>query len=405
MNKKIPLFAALGILVMLLIVVGSLSFREPQSDVKVGSVLPLSGNSAAYGNWIREALQLVEEETNKTGGIQSKSLKIIYEDDQGQPSVAASAMQKLTNIDKVPLVYGSWVSSAVLAMAPIAERTRTVLIAEAISPKISEAGDYIFRFNLDARVALAKLIPFAAQKNNKFAILYINNDFGVDQANIFKKEMEKLGKSVVFNQGYDPSTTDFRSALTKIKNLQPDAIFIPGYLEIANILKQAQELGLKAQFYSSFPFENINILKIAGKAAEGVIYPFFFDAESQNPLMVEFQKKYKERYGRPAEGFAALGYFGMKLAVDVMRKVGIKSSEIREGLEQIKDYPTGFGPVSFDKKGDIQIPVLLKTVRDGKFVVLEQPQAMSRIIQMSRIHYLQTAGTIAYAFRSSAAVY
>ena len=183
--------------------------------------------------------------------------------------------------------------------------------------------------------------------------------------------MENKGESLVFNEGYNPITTDFRSALTKIKNLQPEAVFIPGYLEITNILKQAQELGLNVQFYSSFPFENVNILKIAGQATEGVIYPFFFDSESQNPLMLEFQEKYQKRYDRPAEGFAALGYFGMKMAVDVMRKVGTKPDAIKEELEQIKDYPTGFGPASFDQNGDLKIPVLLKTVKDGKFVVLE----------------------------------
>lgn len=364
------------VVVAIVVVIGIAMWttREPEPGVvRIGAILPLSGKSAAYGNWIKEALELVKDETNAAGGIGGKKLEIIYEDDQGKPSVAASAMQKLASVDKVPVVYGSWISSCVLAQAPIAERTGTVVMAEAISPKIREAGDYIFRFDPDARIPLAKLVPFAVEQGHlKIALFYINNDFGLDQANVFQNGIEKKGGKIVFKEGYDPAATDFRTALTKIKEIDPDAVFMPGYLEMATILKQAHEIGLKCQFYSSFPFENTKIVELAGKAAEGVIYPYFFDAHSKNPVMVDYQKRYKERYGRPSEGFATLAYGGMTIIVDMLRKVGPVAEKIKEELYKVKDFPSPFGPVSFDEKGDIDIPILIKTVRAGQFVVLEE---------------------------------
>ena len=341
---------------------------------EVGAILPLSGPSAAYGQWIQEALILVQEEVNANGGVvDGRPLKIIFEDDQGIPSSAASAMQKLVTVDEVPVVYGSWVSSSVLAMAPIAERSKTVIVAEAISPKIREAGDFVFRFTVDARIALDAFIPeVIAAKHERIAAFYINNDFGFDQADVFRQRLAETGDVLVSFDGYDPTTTDFRTSLTRLKELNVDAVFLPGYLEVATILKQAREIDFRPQFYSSFPFENERIIEIAGKAAEGVIYPFFFDANSDNALMIDYQDAYTARYGRASEGFAALAYFGMHIVVDVIQEYGGESEQIRQGLNDVSNAPTGFGEVSFDDAGDIIIPILVKTVRDGKFVICEE---------------------------------
>ena len=162
----------------------------PQS-IKLGAILPLTGQNARYGTWIKEGLEMAKDEVNSSNGINGKKLEIVYEDDQANPAMAATAMQKLVNIDKVPVVYGSWASSSVLAQAPIAEKAKVVVMAEAISPKIRDAGDYIFRMQPDARYYIRQLVPFI-YKNAKLktvAILNVNNDFGTDQARVFAEEI------------------------------------------------------------------------------------------------------------------------------------------------------------------------------------------------------------------------
>jgi branched-chain amino acid transport system substrate-binding protein len=150
-------------LVTLLFTPGCSKKSEP-NEIKIGAILPLTGTSAQYGKWIQEALELGKEEINSKGGINGKSLVIVYEDDQADPKIAANAMQKLITLDKVPLVYGSWASSCVLAQAPIAESTKIVLIGEAISPKIRDAGDYTFRMQPD--VLYSSTCTFCIQHEN-----------------------------------------------------------------------------------------------------------------------------------------------------------------------------------------------------------------------------------------------
>lgn len=377
MQKKNILIVTL----LALIVVGILAYfwaQAPTSHqqaeaVTIGAILPLTGPAARYGQWVQEGLELALKEINEGDGVNGRPLEIIYEDDQAQPSQAANAMQKLATVNKVPLVYGSWASSSVLAQAPIAEREKVVIMAEAISPRIRDAGDYTFRCIPDARLFLDPLVPFVYENGDgKVAILYINNDFGVDQAEIFQERFEKLGGEITTSEGYDPEQRDFRPHLTKVMKTKPDGVFLPGYAEIGHILRQAKELGFESQFYSSGPFENQDIITTAGQAADGVIYAHYYDAESDNPIMQSFQTKYQEEYGKTSEGFAATGYNGLKNIVHVaLTKAGPNPQKLKQTLYDTETFPGLFGDLRFDEKGDVNMPIFIKTVQNGEFVRLK----------------------------------
>lgn len=371
MSKK-TLGAAAAVLALLALGIGVYKFRQGREEhANVGVVLPLTGASARYGKWIQEGLDLAAEQINRNGGVQGHALNLIYEDDQAQPTAAVSAMQKLVTVDKTPCVFGSWASSSALAQAPIAERTKTVLMAEAISPKLRDAGDYVFRIQPDAHFYIKALVPFV--RNNLHAttvsILYINNDFGVDQADVFRAEFEALGGRVLSQEGYAPNATDFRTQLSKISGEKPDVVFLPGYAEVGTILKQARELGLASKFVGSVPTENPDLISVAGPAAEGIIYPSHFDPDSADPATQAFQKAYAAKYGRPAEGFAALAYDGLNIISDGLRRCGSDSTCLKDYLYSVHDYKGVTGATSFDDKGDVVKPIVIKTVRDGQFVL------------------------------------
>jgi len=374
MKKKITIISLVLILILVSVVIYINQRQKEPEVIKIGAILPLTGKSARYGQYISQALELAREEINQKGGIKGKKLEIIYEDDQADPKQAASAMMKLVNINKVPIVFGSWASSAVLAQAPIAERSKTVIMAEAISPKIRDAGDYIFRIQPDARFYLEKLVPFVYKSLNikKIAILYVNNDFGVDQAAYFKKKFEELGGKVVYESGFSPGTDNFRGEIEKIKNISPEGVFVPAYTEIGFFLKQAAEMKLRSQFIGSVPFENPEILSIAGSSAEGVIYPYHYAPNDKNKLDVEFREKYRERFGSYPDGFAALAYDGLKIIAHVLRVAGANSERIKEELYKVKDFPGVTGTSTFDDHGDVIKPIVIKTVKNGQFVLWDE---------------------------------
>jgi ABC-type branched-subunit amino acid transport system substrate-binding protein len=202
MNKSTKII--IGIIVAIIILAGiwygvskkptTPTTKEP---IKIGAILPLSGKNATYGNEIKNAIDLAIEEINNSGGINGRKIEVIYEDDQADPKIGTNAMQKLVNIDKVPVVLGSWVSNVVVASAPIAEKAKVIVMAEAIAPSITNAGDYIFRIQPSATYYSDKLMEVVINKLGlkKIAIIYINNEFGVALRDTVKTATQRFRRA------------------------------------------------------------------------------------------------------------------------------------------------------------------------------------------------------------------
>ena len=360
------------ILVLISFFIFIVGCEKKEETIKIGAILPLSGDNAKYGTWIRDAFEMGRDEINASGGINGKKLEIIYEDDKAQPQIAASAMEKLVTADKVPIIFGSWASSCVLAQAPIANRTKTPMLAEAQSPKIRDAGDYVFRIQPDSRYYLKYLVPYVFNdlKIKTIAILYVNNDYGLDQANVFKQSFEELGGKVTAMEGFNQGATVFRTELSKIQKTNPQGVFIPSYTEGGYILKQAKEVGMKQQFIGSAPFENPDNLKIAGDAAEGVVYPHHFAPDSKDSVVVNFEKKFQSKYNYLPEGYAALAYDGVKIIAYLLNHCETDKECIKNELYKINNFSGVTGPTTFDDHGDVIKNIVIRVVKKNNFATI-----------------------------------
>ncbi len=96
--------------------------------IRIGAVLPLTGEGAFWGEHGRNGIQLAGEEINASGGVFGRKLELLIEDGRCNGAAASTAIQKLINVDRVSLIVGEVCSSATLAMAPIAERSKTLLL-------------------------------------------------------------------------------------------------------------------------------------------------------------------------------------------------------------------------------------------------------------------------------------
>ena len=136
----VPLFA-LGIL---------LSACSPSDDgtgpIKIGFIGPLTGEASPYGVDTLNGAKLAVDEINEAGGVNGRMIEIIAEDGRCTGTDAASAAQKLVNVDKVVAIVGGQCSGETLAAAPIAESAKVVMISPvSSSPDVTAAGDFIFR--------------------------------------------------------------------------------------------------------------------------------------------------------------------------------------------------------------------------------------------------------------------
>jgi len=342
---------------------------EPQV-VKLGHIAPLTGDVAIYGEWETQGIDLAVEEINAKGGINGRQLVVIHEDDQFDPATMTNALNKLITVDKVPAVIGEPSSTGTLALAPIAERNKVVLISDAAAAiSISNAGEYIYRVFPSNALEGQKLVEISSSLNlTDGAILYINNDFGIGLAKEVNDRFVSKGGTISISEGYSPDATDFRTSLTKIKEKNPKAIFLLGYpKDMAMILKQARELGINSQFLAPDTFNDPQILEQAGSAAEGVI--FVYPSNGDPAKWQQFSDKIKNKYGNTTDVniITAMAYDTTNVLAAAMKN-GFTGSEIKTGLDQIKDYPGVTGNITFDKNGDVVSRLMaVGIVKDGKF--------------------------------------
>ena len=272
--------------------------KKERKVINIGVILSLSGDRGAYGKSSKKGIDLAIEEINNS----SETYKInpIYEDTKSQSRDAVSAIEKLTSIDKVKIIIGPISSSEVLAIAPIAERNKILLLSPgASSPEITNAGDYIFR-NVSSDLyegALMAEFAFDSIKLKNISIVFINTDYGIGVEETFRNKFKTFGGIILQSISYNDGTRDFRSIALKLKQNKADAIYLIGYKEMGIIVKQFRELGIKTRVISTAIFEDPDILKTAGKSAEGIIFTSItFDPDPTNPRARKFVNSFENNY-------------------------------------------------------------------------------------------------------------
>lgn len=338
---------------------------------KVGVIAPFSGPSAQYGEDIRRGYLLAVEEINAQGGVRGRKLQLLFEDSEGKPEKAVSAARKLIFMDKVKVILGPLWSSPVLAVAPICEREKVVLLSSgASSPKITKAGDYIFRNEISDAYGAQKAAELYFKAGfRRIAILYINNDYGVGVKEVTEKVYRSLGGKVLLAEAFEQDATDFRTPLLKIASRKPQALLIVAYKEAILILRQMEELGIHLQILGTPLMEDRELVEKCGKMAEGIIYAYYgtFDPASRDKRIQEFLRRFQKRFNTMPGYYAPLGYDAVYILAEAIKKGGFTAEGIKNALYKIRDFPGLTGRTSFDRNGDVIKPVILKIIKNGQF--------------------------------------
>ena len=234
------------------------SSESASSEVKIGFIGPLTGDYANYGTLCRQAVEMAIDECNAKGGIDGMTVKLIAEDSEGDPNKAYAAMEKLANTDKVSAVIGPVLTGEAFSVGPIACELGVLSVTPSASHKdVTNQGDYIFRTTpsdgLQGEVAGKYWYQILGYR--KLAVLYAKNDYSQGLYEGMKESFEADGGSIVAVETFMVGDKDFKTQLTKLKDTDAEAIYIPDYTaEMAQILEQASQLGVNKPFLSGDGF-------------------------------------------------------------------------------------------------------------------------------------------------------
>jgi len=347
---------------------------DADASVHVGAILPLSGKNARYGELERQGLELALSEINAGGGINGKPLGVDFEDSAADPKQALSAWQKIRLESNAPLVI-SGLSNICMALSASADADQTVLLAtDCSTASYSSPDDYSYRIVSSNAFEGAEMADYLVSIGvDSVAVLQINNDYGLGYFPAFRKRFLERGGIILIQETYAPEQRDFRSELSKVVQADSEALLLISYAPDAElILKQRTEFGILLPVFAAEPIENAEFLKNAGRDAEGIR---FFKAGLSTPKGLDFVEKVKRLLGKEPETNIARAYDALWVAATVLRKCDANESDsgacVKGKLDRLSGFEGVLGAVDFDDNGDVHIPYVLKTVRNGKFVLYE----------------------------------
>jgi len=328
--------------------------ERPPESAKVGIILPGTGEKAKFGEIEKKSFEMALEEINAAGGINGKKLEFLYEDDTGRPDVARAAAEKLLTKEGVVMLGGGYGSSETFAIAGVAQQDRVpFLVSTGSDNKITERKwDYVFRLNQPVSDYSKALESFLTDivKPQKVAILYENTNFGSSGSKTFQETCERLKFQVVMNEGYQSGGVDFKPLLVKVKQANPDVVYMVSYLMDASlIMKQSMELQLSPKVFvgGGAGFTLPEFGQNAGKAGELVYSATLWYQTLPYPGAKEYYEKFIQKYKMDTEYHGAEGYSSAYVIADALKRAKTLSPEdVRESLTGT-DLMTVFGPVKF----------------------------------------------------------
>lgn len=329
--------------------------------IKIGAVLPITGSMAKYGKSSQQALELALSEINQ----KHKRVELIIEDSALEPKKALSAIKKLIDIDHIQGVVGPIASSETQAVVGTVMKNKVILMSPGSSaPSLSDAGKYIFRTVPSDTLEGSYMANYLYNTLHKksMAIYYIQNGFGEGIKNVFVKKYKELGGKITTVEKFELNQQKHETALLKIKDTNPEGIYIIGYSEMVSIFNQAYQQNLQLSLYATTMLNDQSMVdKIDKKAVEGTVFASWdFSTDSKDASTKEFIDKFKKSYGYEPDVFAANSYDALKVLTKALQ-----DNEPLNYIYNLKKYIGASGIITFDKKGDVIKPMVIKRIKNG----------------------------------------
>jgi branched-chain amino acid transport system substrate-binding protein len=346
-------------------------------EVKVGSVLSLTGTLGSYGQDAKKGMELALSEM----GNSEPKLKMYTEDTLSTPAEAAKAINKLISSDKVSVVIGDMTSSNTIAAASIAEKSKIPIVSpSATNDSITQGKKYIFRACFIDSFQGTVMATFASQNlKAKTAIILedSDSDYSKGLSKSFVEHFTKNGGLVTKVLRYSQKDTSYTSQLSEVRKSKPDIIFIPGFhQQVGVILRESKDLQIKSKILGGDGWDTPELKQIAKGAENGSYISNHYIASGENKKLQSFVKAYKAKFNEEPSAFAALAYDSLYM----VRKAIIDSKsndpeKITAGLAAIKNFEGVTGIISMDKNHNPLKPaVVLEFTPNGyKYITSVNP--------------------------------
>lgn len=343
----------LALLVGLLMVLPAAAEEQAAAPLKVGVILPLSGEASSFGIAFKNGMDLAMDELPEPDRAR---VRFLFEDDQLSASKSVSALTKLTSHDGIDVAV-NFSSGTANALAPIAERQKMVLVAAASDPKIVSGRKYVFNFWVTPEEEARVMLPEAERRGykNVARLTAIHEGAFSVRAAMDSANAGKIKFGV--DEEISPDNKDFRTLLAKIKGRKDieaiHPILFPGQLSV--FTKQARSMGIDLPFFGWEFFEDSNEVK----ASDGTLIGAWY-VNADDPTG-NFNERYLKKFPGASLFAAANGYDTVLLLVAAAAKEPT-SEGTRKFLATLRDFSGALGTYSASGDNRFTLPAAVKEV-------------------------------------------
>jgi branched-chain amino acid transport system substrate-binding protein len=367
-------FRVLSIVVIVAMLLTACGGSTGTKEVKVAMLFPLTGDVSTFGISSKQGVEMAIEEWNAKGGVNGMKITTVIGDSRCDAQEARNQAVKVIEQDKVKFIIGEVCSSASIPVSEVANEKKVLQISPtSTNPVVTVDSNgvhkpYTFRacfldpFQGDVLATFA----FKDKDLKTAAILFDQgNDYVRGLAEYIKASYEKMGGVVKVYEAYTKDDTDFSAILAKVADAKVDVMFLPDYYNKVSLIgKQAKDKGITAILMGGDGWDSSQLDK---SAVAGGFFSNHYSAADPRPVVQNFLKAYKEKYGAEPDALAVLAYDATNFLMTAIQEtksadpVKVKDTMLKVSVEGIS------GTIVMDKNGNPIKPAAITKVNADSF--------------------------------------
>ncbi len=345
--------------------------RAGGPPIKIAAIFSFTGAAAGSNAPSIKGIRVAVRTINQRGGVLGKNVELVEIDNQSSPIGSRVAAEKAAILGVTAIIGCNW-SSHSLAVAKVAQQEGIPMITNiSTHPDVTRTGNYIFRVCFTDVIQSRTMAHFAdktLKARTGVLMVDLNSDYGIMLSELFKENFEKSGGRILSRLEYKNNSDlgHFRHMISRAQALNPDVIFIPGFVESGIILREMTKAGLNAIPLGGDGWEFNDFFKAGGSELKQGYYCTHWDSQSTSASTLDYLAHRQDKSDLWAS--EVLSVDAVNLLAQAITQSGNPTdrSSIRKHLSEIHGFKGITGTISFDKHGDPIKDVVIMEIRNGK---------------------------------------
>lgn len=343
-----------------------------EDTVTLAVASPVTGDSAEYGIHFNVGAQMAADKINEAGGINGKQVVLKSFDSKNDAKEAAEVARLICQDKTILATIGDFSSTCCMATAPIYEENKTVQISPSAGlidfPRV---GPYNFSTTgvqeNDGGFLMNRVIN-EKMGAKSVAIVYTNNDYGLNMLSYMTQEAEADGVVITDTEAIASGEKDFTAIVSKMRQTEPEAVAIVGsYNEVANCVKQIRQVGWDVPVAISGSALTDQLVELLGDDVNGIYSNIAFVASDNTPETKEFNEEFTKRANMPPSFHSISTYDTVMLVCDAAIKCGdnLNRETLKDAVQNYKGFDGLMGPFEFTEDGAVYRGYKVVQYQDG----------------------------------------